>query len=168
MTTKQTSIISDPASEPTVLNQPTSEGGKLRTISGTVELATTDIDAADTIELCDLPTNASVKRILLYNDDLDAATGITADVGLYTTALVVKDIDAYASVITTLQAANTLGVDVAFEARDIANINKRVWEDAGDSEDPGGLFRLVVTINVVAGTAQAGTLSFLVVYAVAA
>lgn len=175
MATKKSNLILNAETEPVVLNDGALEGGVSRNKTGTVELLTGELVPGQTVELLDLPPNAVVRKITLYNDDLDSdgTPTLTADVGLYTVdendLVVVADIDAYASAITTLQAVNTAGVEVQFEARDIDKIEKRVFEDAGLSAVPeDGLLRLVLTILAGAATAAAGTLSFNVQYTVEA
>jgi hypothetical protein len=141
------------------------------TVKGTEALATTDIDASDIILLCHLPWEAKVHSIVLFNDDLDShgTPTITADVGLYkmtqagtVTAL---DIDAYASLVTTLQAANTSGVEMAFEARDINKILQTVIVDAALTSKPDDGFAILgLTIGTGAATAVAGDISYVVEY----
>lgn len=173
MSTKQSSIISNPTSTPVVLNAGAVDGGKVRHAIGTIELATTDIDLNDTIEICDLPTNAVVKRIWIANDDLDSAgPTITFDLGLYSITAAgalstVKDVDAYANASTQLGSAAGL-TDLSNHTRNIDKIGQRVWQDAGDASDPGGSYRLVATIDAAATTPAAGTLSFQVEYTVEA
>ena len=89
--------------------------------------------------LAPIPTNASISSIKLFNDDLDSGTTMTTDVGLYDTAIAAVDDDAYASAITDLRGAVTTGTEVAFEARNINAMGQKVWQDAGQSSDPGGL-----------------------------
>jgi hypothetical protein len=68
--------------------------------------------------------------IKLFNDDLDSGSTSTTDVGLYSTAIAAVDDDAYASAITDLRGAVTVGTEVAFEARNINTLGQRVWEDS--------------------------------------
>ena len=98
----------------------------------------------------DIGANAKIMAIKLYNDDLDSngSPSLATNVGLYngttkytiggttTEASAVIDEDCYATAITTLQAANTAGVEVAFEARNVNAIANHVWEDGGLSSDP--------------------------------
>lgn len=168
MSTKQSSLISNAEAEPQVLNAGAVDGGKMRIKVATVELATTDIDINDTIELCDLPTNAVVHRIWIANDDLDSGgPTITFDLGLYTQAMVAKDADVYANASTQLGAAAGF-TNLAFLTRNIDKNGRRVWQDAGDTSDPGGVYRLVMTIDAAATTPAAGTLSFIVEHTVEA
>ena len=76
----------------------------------------------------------------------------------------VIDEDCYATAITTLQAANTAGVEVAFEARNVNAIANFAWEDGGLSEDPKVPLRIALTISNVAATAAAGDITMVVTY----
>jgi hypothetical protein len=141
------------------------------TVKGTETLATTDIDANDIILLCHLPWEAKVHSIVLFNDDLDSngTPTLTANVGLYKMTqagtVTVLDIDAYASVVTTLQAANTAGVELAFEDRNITKMEQTVILDAGLTSKPdNGFAILAITIGTVAATAAAGDISYVVEY----
>lgn len=141
-------------------------GGRQRVAAGTVALATGDLDAADIILLTRVPSNARVLSILLFNDDL--GTVLTVDVGLYNTDGTVKDDDAYSEVVA-LDVANEDGQEVAYDAaagsRGIEELGQRVFEDAGDASDPGGLFDIGLTV-VTSTTPAAGDLSWIVTFVV--
>mgnify|MGYP003109916668 FL=1 len=157
--------------------------GKMRVFADTVACATGDLDDNDIVVMAELPSNAKVTSIMLYNDDLDSngSPAIATDVGIYAggtkftdtdgsatayAAEAVIDRDAYASAITTLQAANTAGVECAFEARNINTIANFIWEDAGLSSDPKVPLRIALTIETVAATQAAGDISVVVTYVV--
>lgn len=144
------------------------QGGRGRHIVGTIALGTGDIDDNDIIMLAAVPSNARILGITLYNDDLDSdgSPTLAYDVGLYTTAGAVVDRDAYALAATDFQAANTAGVNVAFEARNINKIGQKVWQDASATSDPGDLYLIAVTIETAAATAAAGDLSFDIEYTI--
>lgn len=140
--------------------------GRMRIACGTIALAAGDLSATDTVMLAPIPTNASVVSIKLYNDDLDSGTTNTCDVGLYANSSTVtaKDDDCYASAITDLRAAVITGTEVAFEARNINLMGQKVFEDAGDSTDPGGHYFIGLKFDAAGDTA--GDLSFLITYVV--
>lgn len=141
-------------------------GGRMRIAAGTIALAAGDLSASDTCMLCPVPTGASVVSIKLFCDDLDSGTTNTCDVGLWTAAStpVAKDDDCYASAITDLRGAITVGLEVAFEARNINLMGQRVWEDAGDSADPGGHYFIGLIFDAAGN--QAGDLSYVVTYTI--
>lgn len=137
--------------------------------------ATTSIDeVADIILFCELPWQAHIQSIKIFNDDLDShgTPTLEVDVGLYKMlkdgTVTVLDADAYASAITTLQAANKVGVEIAFESgvKDIDSTDsaKRVFEDAGLTAEPEGFCLLGVTVTGAAATAAAGDIHFKILY----
>jgi hypothetical protein len=165
MANVNTSLVANFVAVPQVLNPAQELHGVKRIAQGSIALAAGDLSATDTVMLAPIPTNASISSIKIYNDDLDSSTVITADVGLYTTALAVVDADAYASAITNLRAAVAApGTEVAFEARDINKTGQKVWQDAGLSSDPGAVY--FVGISFPAAGDQAGDLSFTIEYTV--
>jgi len=138
----------------------------MRIACGTIALAAGDLSAGDTIMLAPIPTAAAVTSIKIYNDDLDSGSTVTMHVGLYTADgnTTAKDVDAYASATTDLRAAVIVGTEVAFEARNINTMGQRVWEDAGDSTDPGGHYFIGIETDAAGDTA--GDLSFVITYVV--
>lgn len=161
MTTKKTQTITDLDASPLVKQAPRLLGGHVLVAMGTVALASGDLDASDIILLTRIPTRAAILSIVLLNDDL--GTSLTLDVGLYETGDgAVKDADAYASAYEA-GTASTAGVELLNEARDINNMGERVWQDAGDSSDPGGHYDLACTV-VTSTTPAAGDLSYRILY----
>lgn len=154
----------------------------LMVASDTVEVATGDIDNADVIILgIPIPTSAVVRSVKVFCDDLDSdgSPSISFDVGLAAVnkfvsktsgtkttraADAILDADAFGSAVTTARAGSKVGEEVAFEANDIANVNKKVWEQLGYDEDPGGDVTVALTITAAATAAQAGTISVQVAY----
>jgi hypothetical protein len=130
MANVNTSLVSNFEASPQVMNASHELHGVKRVAQGTIALAAGDLSASDTVMLAPVPTNASITSIKLFNDDLDSGTTNTCDVGIYNTDGVAVDDDAYASAITDLRAAVTVGTEVAFEARDINAMGQQVWEDA--------------------------------------
>ena len=164
MANVNTDIVTNFVATPQVKNDSQQLHGVKRIAQGTIALASGDLSATDTVMLAPIPTNASVSSIKLFNDDLDSGTTMTTDVGLYTTAIVAVDDDAYASAITDLRGAVTTGTEVAFEARDINKCGQKVWEDAGQSSDPGGYYYIGLLFDAAGDTA--GDLSFVIEYTV--
>ncbi len=162
MSTAKTDIVT--AFEAAELSPAGRIEGRVRTINGTIALAVADLGAADIVLIAPIPTDARVISIVLFSDDLDTGSTNTCDVGLYNLDGTAKDADAYASDITTLRSAGTTGTEVAFEARDINKMGQRVWEDAGDTSDPGGHYYLALTFDAAGN--QAGDLSFRIRYSI--
>lgn len=148
---------------PVTLKAGANQGNKLRVYTTTIEAATTSLDEAnDVILMTRIPSKLRITSCKIFNDDLDAhaTPTLAADVGLFNGITeVVKDADALASAITTLQAANTAGVEILFEAHDIADLGKTAWELAGYTSDPGVDLIVGLTVTTQAATAAAGTIS---------
>ena len=157
-------LVTNFVATPMVKNDSQQLHGIKRVAQGTIALAAGDLSATDTVMLAPIPTNASVTSIKLFNDDLDSGTTNTTDVGLFTTAIAAVDDDAYASAITDLRGAVTTGTEVAFEARNINKCGQKVWEDAGQSSDPGGYYYVGLLFDAAGDTA--GDLSFGIEYTV--
>ena len=164
MANVNTDLVTNFVAVPQVLNSASQLHGVKRVATGTIALAAGDLSAEDTVMLAPIPSNASITSIKLFNDDLDSGTTNTADVGLYNTDLSVVDADAYASAITDLRGAVTVGTEVAFEARNINKMGQKVFQDAGLTSDPALTF--FVGIGFPAAGDQAGDLSFIIEYVV--
>ena len=164
MANVNTDLVTNFVAVPQVLNSASQLHGVKRVATGTIALAAGDLSADDTVMLAPIPSNASITSIKLFNDDLDSGTDLTADVGIYTTAVAVVDADAYASAITDLRGAVKTGTEVAFEARDINKMGQKVWQDAGLTSDPALTY--FVGISFPAAGDTAGDLSFVIEYVV--
>jgi hypothetical protein len=173
--TAKSTLITNLEAAPKVYADSVQTGGEVRTLAVTHPVLTTSIDdVADIVLLAPIPFNAKVLRMELFNDDLDSNVSPTlaVDVGLYygsdvrgQTAGTLISATAYASAITTLQAANTLGVNIANEARDIIKIGvNRVFQDAGLTSDPGGNAYIGMKVTAAAATAAAGDVTLVVTY----
>lgn len=165
--TKATAITNADASPP-VLNDFPPVRGPLNISIGTVETAADDSDNS-VYRMVRLPSNAVIHSIMLFNDDLDTdvTPAIVADLGVYQTAAngaAVVDRDILATLIDTFQGANTTGVNLRHEALDIAYENYRLWEILGLSSDPQRDYDIAFTIETVAATAAAGTITLLVLW----
>ena len=160
-------LVSNFEASPIVKSPSSQLGGVMRIAQGTIALAAGDLSATDTVMLAPIPTNASFVSIKRFNDDLDSGSTNTTDVGLYnadSSTVTAVDDDAYASAITDLRAAVTTGTEVAFEARNINTMGQKVWQDAGQSSDPGGYYYIGLKFDAAGDTA--GDLSFVITYVV--
>ena len=146
--------------------------GTVKVFMDTIAAETTDIDDDDIILLAEVPSNAKILSIKLFNDALDGGSNLATDVGVYNgpiktssyAANAVIDRDCYATASAVLQAAVLTGTEVAFEARNVSAISNFVWEDAGLSSDPGVPLRIALTIETVASSAAAGDITVQVTY----
>lgn len=140
----------------------------------TNEIATTSIDEVNDIALLlPLPSNAKMLSLVIFNDDLDshATPTLAVDVGGYygndvtgQTSGTAIDVNNIASAITTLQAANTTGVEILFEAQDINGIGKPLWQILGLTTNPGGTIYIGIKATTAAATAAAGTVTLRAMY----
>ena len=141
-------------------------------IQGTIAVAAGNLTTSDVVYVTPVPWNAKIHEIILFNDDLDsnATPTLAAHVGLHKMlrdgTFSALDNAVYATAITTFQAANTAGVNVAFEARDINKIGQTVVTDAGLTGIPsdGGIAILSITMSTGAATAAAGDISYVIRY----
>ena len=134
----------------------------------TAEIATTSIDEiADIVLLCPVQWSDRITSITIFNDDLDAhaTPTLAVDVGLYrvdanTGTVTTITAAAYASAITTLQAANTTGVEIAFEARNIDTIGQTVLTDGSLTSIVANSVPVIgFKVTAAAATAAAGTVT---------
>ena len=168
-----------------------SVNGKVRTFMETIALVTANTDAdGDIWYMAEVPSNAKIVSIKLYNDVVDAHATPTLDANLgiynggtkFTTSAGTKyaadaliDENSYGDVgtgtlltsttTTFLGVAGVAGVELAYAVRNINLINNYVWEDCGLPEDPRVPLRIAFTVAVAAATHQDGDISLVVTYA---
>ena len=158
MTTKNTDLVANFEATPQVANSAAELAGVLRTAHGSVELAAGDSTDNDIVMLAPIPSNASVPTLFVGSDTFGGSC--TFNVGIYTSAGVEKDEDVFATSVADAAAM----ADVRYEAADRNTGSQKLWELAGDSEDPGGYFYVAITFNATGGTA--GTLNWNISYVV--
>ena len=147
MTTKNTDLVANFEATPQVANNAAELHGVLRTAHGSVELAAGDSTDNDIVMLAPIPSNAAVPSLFIGSDTFGGSC--TFNVGVYTSAGVVKDEDVFATSVADAAAM----ADVRYEAADLDTGSKKLWELAGDSEDPGGYYYIAITFNATCGTA---------------
>ena len=158
MTTKNTDLVANFEASPQVANSAAELAGVLRTAHGSVELAAGDSTDDDIVMLAPIPSNAAVPTLFIGSDTFGGSC--TFNVGIYTSAGVVKDEDVFATSVADAAAM----ADVRYEAADLNTGSQKLWELAGDSTDPGGYFYVAITFNATGGTA--GTLNWNISYVV--
>ncbi len=158
MGTKNSDLVANFEATPQVANESHNLHGVLRVASGTIALGTGDSDNDDVVMLAPIPSNASIAALFIGSDTLGGSC--TFNVGIYTTAGVVKDEDVFATAVADAGAM----ADVRFEAADINTCGKQMYELAGDSTDPGGYFYIAATMAAAGGTG--GDMSFIIHYVV--
>lgn len=133
--------------------------GKLRSTVATVEVSTAT-DTADEIRFALVPTNAVPRALRVYSDA--AITSGAIDIGVYRYdeidgTFTVADVDLFASALAVgggLTGANQMRESGAI---DIAEVGLPLWQLAGATADPGGLYAIVGTVTTDMGAA--GTIS---------
>ena len=95
MTTKNTDLVANFEATPPVLNNAAELHGVIRTAHGSVELAAGDSTDNDIVMLAPIPSNASVPQLFVGSDSFGGSC--TFNVGVYTSAGVVKDEDVFAT-----------------------------------------------------------------------
>ena len=158
MGTKNSTLVSNFGATPTVLNDASLLHGVLRVAQGTIALAAGDSDDDDVVMLAPIPSNATVAHIFIGSDTFGGSC--TFNVGIYTSAGVVKDEDVFATAVADAGAM----ADVRFEAADINTAEKKMYELAGDTTDPASYYYIAATMAAAGGTG--GDMSFIIHYTV--
>jgi hypothetical protein len=140
---------------PILRANPWVHGGNSKQFAGTVEAVTGD-SIGSTYRFFRV---GSWMRPVSFTLFCDALTGGAADLGLYRAAadggaLVSAGLFATAQSIAT---ANATGINVRFEADDVANVEKRIWELLGLTADPNLEYDIALTLT--AGISASGTLA---------
>ena len=125
MGTKNSTLVSNYEATPPVMNDASLLHGVLRVAQGTIALAAGDSDDDDIVMLAPIPSNASVSALFIGSDTLGGSC--TFNVGIYTSAGVVKDEDVFATAVADAGAM----ADVRFEAADINTCGQKMYELAG-------------------------------------
>lgn len=158
MTTKNSTLVANFEATPAVANDAHNLHGVVRVAQGTVALAAGDSTDNDIVMLAPVPANATISQLFIASDALGGSC--TFNVGLYTTAGVVKDEDVFAT-----SVADGAGMaDVRYEEADINTAGQQVYELAGDSNADEGMYYVAATFNATGGTA--GDMSFVIHYVV--
>lgn len=131
--------------------------GRLREVVGTIEAANGD-SIGSTYRLGRVWSGARVCEVLL---SCDAITSGAADIGIYDIAAnnagAVVDADFFASAQSIAAALKDSNVTHEAGVYDIDDVEKRLWEGLGLTEDPKKWYDVVVTLT--AATTAAGTIS---------
>lgn len=160
--TKST-IITNGDADPRVMSPAHLGLGNMRCMAATVEVAAGD-DNASIYRMFRVHSAWRVHQLLLWNDAI--TSGSAYDVGLYQTAAnggAVVDADLWASDVTMVSARGASGpLDLTFEALNIDDIEKPVWEIAGIAvttltADPNRYYDICLTADTVGS--GAGTIS---------
>jgi hypothetical protein len=159
---KSTAVTNADAT-PVDLSAPFLSHGRLREAIGTVEVANGD-SSTSVYRMARLFSSWRVSEILESHDDIGTTT--TGDIGLYETAAnggAAADADLFASAVV-FNAGAVTAANVTFESgvSGIEEVEKRIWELLGLTEDPKKWYDLCVTL--VGAADGAGTITLQVRY----
>ena len=158
MTTKNSTLVENFEATPQVANAAHNLHGVVRVAQGTIALAAGDSTDNDIVMLAPIPANASITALKVGSDSLGGSC--TFNVGIYTTAGVVKDEDFFGTLVADAGAIT----DLRNEAADINTIGQQLFEMAGDSNGDEAYYYIAATFSATGGTA--GDMSFIIEYVV--
>ena len=158
MTTKNSTLVENFEATPQVANAAHNLHGVVRVAQGTIALAAGDSTDNDIVMLAPIPANASITALKIGSDSLGGSC--TFNVGIYTTAGVVKDEDFFGTLVADAGAIT----DLRNEAADINTIGQQLFEMAGDSNGDEAYYYIAATFSATGGTA--GDMSFIIEYVV--
>lgn len=152
----KSNIVTNADGDPRVKNPALIMGGRLREQVGTVEVAAADDDTS-TFRMGRVHSSWRISSLELFNDAITAGTSY--DLGLYDIAAnggAVVNATLFASAVD-LSSARVAPLDIRYEAGDIINVEKAIWELLGLTADPGKFYDLVLRANTIGSAA--GTIS---------
>ncbi|HEU4635533.1 MAG TPA: hypothetical protein VFS41_05100 [Edaphobacter sp.] len=161
---KKTTELTNLDGVPFARNHVAANGGRVRRAGGTLAVAAGDDDGS-IFRFARLPSNAVMVAIWLFNDAI--ATGTSYHCGLYRTAKdggAAVDNDVFATAVDMTTARTTAPINLLFEALDIINVNKQLWEILGLAADPQVEYDLALTGATVGS--GAGDISLIVEYCI--
>ena len=158
MTTKNSTLIANYEASPIVMNDAALLSGTVRIAQGNIALAAGDTGNADIVMLAPIPSQAVVTSIQVGSDALGGSC--TYDIGIYTSAGAVKDIDIFA----TSVADGAAIAELRYEALGLETTGQRLHVQAGDTVDPGGYYYIAATFDAAGGSA--GDMAFMIQYVV--
>ena len=158
MTTKNSTLIENYEASPIVMNDAALLSGSVRIAQGNVALAAGDTGNADIVMLAPITSQAVVTSIQVGSDALGGSC--TYDIGIYTSAGAVKDIDIFAT-----SVADGAGIaELRYEALGLETTGQGLHVQAGDTVDPGGYYYIAATFDAAGGSA--GDMAFMIQYVV--
>lgn len=148
---------------PSVKNNSQVDGGVLQSAIATIETVNGD-SIGSTYDMVQVPSNAVIKQVLLYSDDIGTTT--IADFGIYQTTEnggAVVDADFFASAVSLKDGALN-GTDITHESAvfGLEDAEKPLWQALGLTSDPCRMYDIVATLTAAADAA--GTITLKVSY----
>jgi hypothetical protein len=127
--------------------------GVVRAAFGNLNLATGNLNVSDLWRLARIRSNARIIEIALTGSGLG---GVEISLGLYTPARVAKAPAVYGSLIP-------MGGTGGYAVRVVNDVQAKVHQDAGDTNDPGGHYDVVGTVTASSGP-LAGSISWVILF----
>tara|TARA_R110000772_G_scaffold79136_3_gene169438 strand:- start:11350 stop:11829 length:480 start_codon:yes stop_codon:yes gene_type:complete len=158
MASVNSDLVANLEATPQVANKTQELQGVVRIAQGNVALLAADSTNGDIVMLAPIPSNASIMSIRVGSDGLGGSC--TYDIGIYTDAGAVKDIDFFA----TSVADGAAIAELRYEAADLNTTGQQLYTMAGDTSDPGGFYYIAATFDATGGTG--GDMAFIIEYVV--
>ena len=158
MASGNSDLVANLEASPQVANKTQELQGVVRIAQGNVALLAADSTNGDIVMLAPIPSNASIVSIRVGSDGLGGSC--TYDIGIYTDAGAVKDIDFFA----TSVADGAAIAELRYEAADLNTTGQQLYTMAGDTSDPGGFYYIAATFDATGGTG--GDMAFIIEYVV--
>ena len=158
MASVNSDLVANLEASPQVANKTQELQGVVRIAQGNVALLAADSPNGDIVMLAPIPSNASIMSIRVGSDGLGGSC--TYDIGIYTDAGAVKDIDFFA----TSVADGAAIAELRYEAADLNTTGQQLYTMAGDTSDPGGFYYIAATFDATGGTG--GDMAFIIEYVV--
>lgn len=123
--------------------------------------STAFLTTADRVLLQRLPSNARLTDVgkITYG----AFTGASVNIGLVHSKMTPAEVTAAAAKLWAAQSIAAAGSRSAMVSVPLADLNKRLWQLAGLTKDPGGEFDIVMvpTVNATANASLAGDITYI-------
>jgi hypothetical protein len=149
---------------PYVTNEASEIGARLKIAADSYEVDWSDFSDGDVILLEKLPAEAKIISLKMASDDLDSGSDAEVEIGVYKLDETAGDADVFASAVTDFQSATSF-TEYRFEADAIDDLNKKLYELAGDSDsDHDSAYYIALTLTDLG--AQDGTIAWQITYAV--
>lgn len=148
--------ITNADATPAVLNKANVDGGRERHKRGVAVAVLGAADVGSTYRFFRIKSNDLVTRLLLDNIAFGGAAAM--DIGLYKTAKdggAVVDADFFASAQAVVAAQRSIDVLRESGVITVANMEKRVWELLGLTEDPNIDYDVTGTVTTIFAAAGA-------------
>ena len=168
MATTKTTDLTNFDAEPRSRLHVTTDGGRVRTLTGSAAVAAGEFDAdGDEIHHCLIPSNANITSMKFASDAaIDGGTDSIHNIGLKTAdGEDFVDEDLFGTLVTDFQGGSAW-TEYRYETLGIETTGQKIWELLGLTEDPNVLYRVVSTQTVGSWTSGAADVAHDISYTV--